>query len=241
MAGLAIVTQLAARDDVIVFAGARDPSAAKDLHALEIKYPGKFYTMKLVSADRADADAAVAKIKEVAGALNVVIANAGMSTSYEPTATVSLEVVQEHIDVNLIGPLVLFQASYPLLNTSTGDRKFILISTNVGSVELGPRLPLPNLPYGCSKAAANWLSAKIFFEYPELVALPVHPGFVKTDMMDIGLKMLPQLAGAIESGALALITTEESAKGVLEVVDSAKRDEEAGPKLTCWDGSILPW
>lgn len=77
--GLAIVTALASRDDTIVFAGARNPSTATDLHALAEKYPGKFHVVKLVSNDKAGNEAAVAQIKDIAGRLDVVIANAGAS------------------------------------------------------------------------------------------------------------------------------------------------------------------
>ena len=79
--GLAIVTALASRDDTIVFAGARNPSAATDLHALVEKYPGKVHLVKLVSGDRTGNEAAVAHVKAVAGRLDVVIANAGSSSS----------------------------------------------------------------------------------------------------------------------------------------------------------------
>lgn len=75
--GLGIVTELAGHDNTIVFAGARNPDAAKDLHALVEKHPGKVHIVKLISADRAGNDVAVEEIKATAGRLDVVIANAG--------------------------------------------------------------------------------------------------------------------------------------------------------------------
>jgi hypothetical protein len=75
--GLGLVKALSARDNVIVFAGARDPAAAKDIHALAAARPGKLYVVKLVSSDPAGNAAAISFVREKAGRLDMVIANAG--------------------------------------------------------------------------------------------------------------------------------------------------------------------
>ncbi|KZT54366.1 NAD(P)-binding protein [Calocera cornea HHB12733] len=249
--GLAIVTQLATRENTIVFAGARDPSAAKGLQALESKYRGKVHIVKLTSPNEVDNKAAVAKVKETAGRLDVVIANAGISNSYVPSVEVGLNAMRENFEINVLGPLVLFQASYPLLKSSSDSPKFIVISTAVGSIQIGTTFPIPNLPYGTTKAAVNWLTVKLHYEYPglsasigssqgsnadthPLVSVPLHPGAVKTDMTQFAVELLPDLDN------YPMITTEESATGVLKIVDAAKREEE-GPKLMNYDGTTLPW
>jgi NAD(P)-dependent dehydrogenase (short-subunit alcohol dehydrogenase family) len=76
--GLGLVKTLSERADTIVFAGARDPGAAKELTALAAARPGKVHVVKLVSGDVDDNAAAVKFIKEKAGRLDVVIANAGL-------------------------------------------------------------------------------------------------------------------------------------------------------------------
>ena len=60
-----------------MFAGARNPSTAIDLQRLVESHPGRVHIVKLTSCDRRDNEAAVAEIKNVAGRLDVVIANAG--------------------------------------------------------------------------------------------------------------------------------------------------------------------
>jgi NAD(P)-dependent dehydrogenase (short-subunit alcohol dehydrogenase family) len=50
---------------------------------------------------RSDAEAAVAKIKEVTGKVDIVIANAGINTSYQPLEELSLEAMREHFEVRL--------------------------------------------------------------------------------------------------------------------------------------------
>ncbi|KZO92384.1 NAD(P)-binding protein [Calocera viscosa TUFC12733] len=233
--GLGIVAQLAVRENTVVFAGARNPSGATDLQTLESKYPGKVHIVKLTSTDEADNKAAVAKIQKLAGRLDVVIANAGVSNSYTPSEQVSLDAMREHFEVNVLGPLVLFQASYQLLKASSDKPKFIVVSTAVSSIEVGTKFAIPVLPYGTSKAAVNWLTAKLFWEHPGLVAVALHPGVVDTDITAFAIEQIPEL------GKFPTITVEESATGVLSVVDAAKRDEETGPKLASYDGTVLPW
>jgi NAD(P)-dependent dehydrogenase (short-subunit alcohol dehydrogenase family) len=75
--GLGFVTALARRENVIVFAGARNPGAAVDLQALVQQYPGKVHIVKLTLCDKAENEAAVATIMSIAGRLDVVIASAG--------------------------------------------------------------------------------------------------------------------------------------------------------------------
>jgi NAD(P)-dependent dehydrogenase (short-subunit alcohol dehydrogenase family) len=77
MVGLGLVQVLAHRDNVVIFAGARDPSAATDLHDLVKTYPGKVHIVKLTSTDEENNRAAVEEIRRIAGRLDVVIANAG--------------------------------------------------------------------------------------------------------------------------------------------------------------------
>jgi len=151
--GLAIVTQLAARSDTIVFTGARNPSASS-LQALSAKYPGKVHAVKLTSADKADNDTALAEVRKVAGGLEVVIANAGASDWFVPSEEVSLESMRSSFEINVLGPLCLFQSAYPLLQSSA-QLKFVVVSSLAASLALGPGVPVGMVAYGVSKVGAN--------------------------------------------------------------------------------------
>jgi NAD(P)-dependent dehydrogenase (short-subunit alcohol dehydrogenase family) len=70
--------------------------------------------------------------------------------------------------VNVVGPLALFQAAYPLLKASTSTPRFVPISSTMGSIELGTKVPTDQMPYGVSKAALNWLTAKLRNEHEGL-------------------------------------------------------------------------
>ncbi|KZT54363.1 NAD(P)-binding protein [Calocera cornea HHB12733] len=236
--GLGIVTQLAARANTIVFAGTRSSSNLTDLHALSAQHPNKVHIVQLTSADKADNDAAVASIKEIAGRLDVVIANAGLSDTFDRSLDVPLKAMRDHFEVNVLGPLVLFQATYPLLKASTDKPKFIVISSQLGSITLAPRRPVPVTAYGTSNIlvsvpALSTLST-IYANGHAAVTIPIQPGVVDTDMHASARKINP--------GVLSppTITPEVSAHGILNVVDNAELDED-GPKLTRWDGVILPW
>lgn len=78
--------------------------------------------------------------------------------------------------MNTIGPLVLFQATIGLLKKS-GKPKFVVVSSIMGSIELAPSMP-PITVYGSSKAAVNYIVRRIHAENPELIAFPLHPGYV---------------------------------------------------------------
>lgn len=86
--GLGLVRELVLRDNTIVFAGARKPTEATQLHELEKKFPGKVHVVELISADQKGNTALVKTVREIAGRLDVVIANAGALctiTSYVPS------------------------------------------------------------------------------------------------------------------------------------------------------------
>ena len=69
--------------------------------------------------------------------------------------------------INSVGPLVLFQAVWPLLKASPTP-KFVPITSMVGSVEVGSLFDIDNIPYGTSKAALNWITRKLHHDFPEL-------------------------------------------------------------------------
>lgn len=223
--GLAVAAQLAARPNAIVFAGARDPTRAKELNALADAHPGRLHVIKVVSADRANNDAAAEEIKKVAGRLDVVIANAGISDSFLDALEVTPEEMTRHFEINTNGPLVLFQATHALLSASPAP-KFVPISSGNGSIEQGTQFPGDIYPYGASKAALNWVVRKLHREFPAMIIFPLAPGAVETDLTMSAAKRDPGIGELIKD--FPLITTEESARGIVEQVDVATRETHGG-------------
>ena len=100
--GLGLAKQIAARPDAIVFAGARNPAQATDLHALAIAHPERVHILNVISADRANNDAAIEEIRRVAGRLDVVIANAGISDCFVSALEVPAEEMIRHVEVRVL-------------------------------------------------------------------------------------------------------------------------------------------
>ena len=72
-----------------------------------------------------------------------------------------------HSQVNVNGPLVLFQSTYSLLKESKAP-KFVAISTGLGSITLAGEVGVQVYPYGASRAALNWVARKLHHDFPDL-------------------------------------------------------------------------
>jgi len=79
------------------------------------------------------------------------------------------------MEVNTIGVLALFQASWPLLQKSK-QPIFMALSSGVGSIGDMGSIPLLATAYGASKAALNYIVRKIHYENEALIAFVISPG-----------------------------------------------------------------
>ncbi|KAF7973430.1 hypothetical protein HWV62_15114 [Athelia sp. TMB] len=220
--GLALTAALAARPQSIVFAGARDPSTATELQALARAFPGKVHPVKLISCDQQTHVAAVNEIRDVAGRLDVVIANAGICDAYGSIFETTPDELRTHFDINVVGPQILFKETYPLLKASNPTPKFIVISSLGGSLALGPGMPVLNGAYAISKAALNYLARKLHYENEGLVANTIAKDESLKSFADVG------------------ISPAESAAGLIKVVEGSTRSKNGG-EFFVYDGSKLAW
>ncbi|TRM59434.1 NAD(P)-binding protein [Schizophyllum amplum] len=232
--GLGFVEVLVQRDGVIVFAGVRDPASAAALEKLRATHPDKLHIVRLVSADRVSAAAAVADIERVTGHLDVVIANAGIAQDYSLALEVSPEAMMRHYEVNVVGPLVLAQTCYPLMQESLSTPKFIVVSSGAGGITNGATYPMRVTAYGCSKAAVNYLARRLHSELPDLVCFPINPGGVATDLADDGN------ADQWIRDNVVMKPVGETVASMLSVIDNATRDGEGG-QFVSYDGGRIPW
>ncbi|BGP51681.1 hypothetical protein JCM10450v2_007631 [Rhodotorula kratochvilovae] len=231
--GLGLVTALTQRDNILVFAGARNPSKADALNTLA-KETGRVVVVKLESTSGEDAKAAAELVKKKVGKLDYLIANAGISSieGVLPAIATTRALVEEHHQVNTIGPLLLVQALAPLLVAAPAPH-FVAISTTVGSISMAQ--PIPLTAYGMSKAALNYFVRKVALEHGEkdgLAAYAISPGFVQTDLGNAGAKMF----GMEE----APFTLKESVESTLRIMDGATR-EKSGGRFWDYTGEELTW
>ena len=235
--GYGLTELLAQRPNTLVYATARDPAKADKLQQLA-KQHSNVRTVQLDVTSDADHAAAAKRAEAEAGRVDVLIANAGICNgdAWDPTETLSTHKLREHFDVNTLGPVRLFTSFFPLLGRSLLP-KFIVLSTTAGSIGYQHNYPPLHVPsYGTSKAAVNFLTLRIHIEHPNIIALPVTPGWTRTDMgndgaVKYGLKEAPD-------------TIEQSVRGLLKMVDEATREKHSG---RFWNASNaddiqeLPW
>ncbi|CDZ96865.1 Predicted short chain-type dehydrogenase [Phaffia rhodozyma] len=241
--GLSIVKALASNPANVIFAGARTPAKATALHELAKSSQAKINVIGLVSADTESNHKAAEEIKKAAGRVDVIIANAGVGAPEAAQFVHESDPAQwtAHYEVNVVGPVVLYKEFYSLLRASKVAAKFIVVSSIAGSLELAPQFDKPFGIYSTSKAAVNYATVKIHLESKDfgLIAFPLHPGTVKTDMFDAVVKKLfPD--GKENPFANQTISLEESAEAILKVVNEATRESHGG-KFLSYDGSNLPY
>jgi norsolorinic acid ketoreductase len=111
-----------ARPNSVVIAAVRDPSStsSKALYKLQLGNGSRLVVVKLDSLSDTDPKAAVSQIKsEGIDRIDTVIANAGIANWYGPALEAPADVLREHYNVNAVAPLLLFQATWPLLERSS--------------------------------------------------------------------------------------------------------------------------
>jgi len=233
--GKGLLAAYLSRPDTVAIAGVRNPTDAnsKSLSSLPVGKGSKLIIVKIESDSETDAQVAAdaLKSKHSITHLDVVIANAGISKFYGPATKTPLTEVWDHFRINTVGPLVLFQAMWPLLKEAK-QPKFIVISTAVASMAILEHIPLEATAYGSSKAAVNYITLKIHHENPSLIAFPLNPGWVQTDMGNMGAAA----AGIPE----APVKLHESVEGILDKIDNATRETHSG-KFISFDGETLGW
>ncbi|ORX94722.1 hypothetical protein BCR34DRAFT_499079, partial [Clohesyomyces aquaticus] len=218
--GKALVATYLAKPNNTVIAVARTVDSAESLKSLPVGQGSKLIITAFEYRDPEGAKKAVEELKgKGVSTIDVVIANAGISKDYAPVATVKLEDVKEHVEVNAYGPLLLFQAVLPLLNASP-NAKFAALGSPLGSITGMESRPFPIAAYSMSKAMLHWFVRKMHFEHPNIVAFVLDPGFVQTDMGNAGAKTFGMQQ--------ATTTIEESTNYLVSVIDNATKEETSG-------------
>ncbi|KAI4672897.1 uncharacterized protein J4E78_001400 [Alternaria triticimaculans] len=230
--GKAMVETYLARPNNTVIAVARTTSSAEPLKSLPVGKDSKLIVTAYDSRDTEGPKKAIEELKSQGiTTIDTVIANAGVSSDYAPVASVSLDVLKSHVEVNAYGPLLLFQAVLPLLLKSSNP-KFAALGTPIASITGMESRPFPMAAYGMSKVMLHWMVCKAHFDHPELTAFVLDPGFVQTDMGNEGAKTF-----GMEK---AFITVEDSANFLVSTIDKATREETSGHFPTI-EGGDFKW
>lgn len=167
------------RKGTTVIAAVRDVTGAgaESLQALPRSEGSELIIVKIDSNSSTDAKEAAARLQSEhqISHVDIAIANAGIFGHPAPVSEWDVSQVQSMMDVNVYGLVHLFQALQPLLHNSPAP-KLVYVSSRLGSIQLSAQEALWPGAYGMSKAAGNFVVAKIGAENKWLNVLSVDPG-----------------------------------------------------------------
>ena len=125
-------------------------------------------------------------------------------------------------DINVFTAMCLAELMAENLSRSERGR-IVTLSSMLGSMALNSSGG--TYAYRASKAGVNAITKSLSIDLAErgIIAIALHPGWVKTDM----------------GGPQADIDVETSAAGMKAVIDAVTREDSG--KFLSWDGSELPW
>jgi NAD(P)-dependent dehydrogenase (short-subunit alcohol dehydrogenase family) len=164
-------------------------------------------------------DAAAVSAVRAGRKVDLLIANAG---TYGPRDATDEKIGAEWLDtfaVNTVAPYLLAQALLPEVKAAGG--KLIAISTRMGSLEDNSSGGF--LAYRSSKTALNMAWKTLALANPDLICVPLHPGWVQTRM----------------GGQSAPVTPEQSIAGMRRVIDGLTQQDSG--KFFDFEGKSVPW
>ena len=198
----------------------------------------------ILSYDAKDADSASSALSTLETRYNikhldVVIANAGALLWHGPAINTPGHAILESITVNTIGPLLLFRACLPLMQSSPAP-KFIAISSAIGSTGQIPKFAQSQtLPYGISKAALNHTFRKLSVDHPDIAVELLTPGPVLTDLMREFRAGLEERVKKDPALLKRFTPIDQVCDGLLSQIDAASK--ESSGDFRDWKGEVIPW
>lgn len=217
--GLEFVRRLLQRGDQVI-GTVRDGSDVSRLESLRRDFPK---TLFAETVDLASDESVAAWIKQskVLSEIDVVISNAGFFAEDDKGfGRVSMDAMYKSFGVNTFGPVRLLKAMTPLLE-SHPPAKVIHLTSLMGSV--ADNQSGSYYAYRMSKAALNMFNKSFSIDFPQIVSVVIHPGWVKTDM----------------GGPNATLSVEQSVAGMIKVMDGLTLKDSG--KFLDWEGRQLPW
>jgi NAD(P)-dependent dehydrogenase (short-subunit alcohol dehydrogenase family) len=163
-----------------IFVGARNPQKGREATEA-LKKNGAIATF--VPLDVSDVQSitdAVHAVSEVAHHLDVLVNNAGILLGEDNAITqLSPDTVNNTLQTNTLGPLLVTQAFLPLLSRSNAPR---VVNVSSGGGQLSEGMDTWAPAYCLSKTALNAVTGLFAAALPDISVNSVCPGWVRTDM-----------------------------------------------------------
>src|SRR5580704_9514723 len=216
--GLGLVKELVGRDWNVI-ATLRAPGTASGLTALAERAGGK---VRIETLDLEESSQIDALSERLAGeVLDLLFVNAGISLGRIKASAATRDDIARLFVTNAVAPIHVAEAFVDRMRDGTGV--IAMMSSGLGSVSNNFRGGADL--YSASKAALNKLTGGFAsgLGQRKLTVLSISPGWVRTDM----------------GGPQAMLSVEESCKGVINVVETKAGTGEHG--FYSHDGATVAW
>ncbi|MBZ5728226.1 MAG: SDR family oxidoreductase [Acidobacteriia bacterium] len=217
--GKEISRQLSAKG-LLVLMGARDRQRGEEA-AAELRAQGlRVEFIQLDVTSQQSVDDAAAEVERRLGRLDILVNNAGIRLDWSAASELTVDILKETFETNVLGVFRVTKALLPLLRKSTHGR-IVNMSSGLGSLtwNTDSNSPLPSrhlsLAYSSSKAALNMITVQLADELrgARIKVNSADPGFTATDMnRHRGQKTVEQ--GATTPVHLALLPDDGPTGGI---------------------------
>ena len=186
--GFEIARQLALKE-MIVLMGARDEAGGVESKEVLADQGLDVHFIHLEVTDQTTIQAAIGKVKDKFGRLDVLVNNAGIQVDGQTQILeLSLPIFQNTLETNALGPLFLSQACISLMKKNSYGR-IVNLSSTLGSLSdiINPDSPYGKIQspaYRLSKTMLNGITVLLARELrgTNILVNSVCPGWVRTRM-----------------------------------------------------------
>lgn len=186
--GFAVAERLA-QSEYTVILGARDEDKGSQARSALGEHGRDVHDMLLDVTEATSIQAALGKIKDMFGRLDVLVNSAGIQIDGETTILELAPVtLQNTLETNAYGPLLLSQACIPLMKKN-GYGRIVNMSSTLGALSdiANPESPYNGVDspaYRISKTLLNAMTVLLAKELrgSNILVNSVCPGWVRTDM-----------------------------------------------------------
>lgn len=237
--GLGFVTELLKNTNNVVIATARSTTGSPGLQELKAKFNND--RLHLVDLDVSNAESITKAAGETAkllpNGLDNLVSNAGVDLTGSSTfEELDIDLLMKDLKFTLGAPLLLIRAFLPLIRKSE-DKRILLISSILGSVQIATSVPGAVNGYSVARAALNMLGRKWspILKSEGVTLAMAHPGWVGTTGIGDGLSDWV----AKYNPSLENLPVEKSAADVMKVLNSITIEDSGS--LINHDRTKLPF
>lgn len=213
-------TKVALMRGMRVIGSCRNPDGARDLWELQTDYKDRFRIFGMDVTEESSVEAAIKQLPSDT-VVDILINNAGLLLEGElPLKQVDMEGVMKSMQVNAVAPMIVTRTLLPMIKVAQTPI-IANMSSLMGSIE--DNKSGRYYSYRMSKAALNMFTKCLANDFPNIISVSLHPGWVKTDM----------------GGANAPLNVLDSCQGLMNVLLQLKKADSG--KFIDYSGKRLPW